>query len=51
MPGSSGFVAATFKSGRQTGEIRKRIIVFTNTKNGSYTNLVIRGIIKPAGSK
>ena len=49
-PGSSGFVTAIFKSGAQTGEIRKRIIVFTNTKNGRYSNLFIHGIVKPAGN-
>jgi len=51
IPGNSGFITVIFKAGSQEGEIRKRIIVFTNTKNGSSNSLFIHGIIKPAGNK
>ena len=50
-PGNSGFINITFKSGNQTGEINKRIVVVTNTKNGHYSNLIIRGMVVQPGKK
>jgi len=51
QPGKSGFIHITFKSGNQTGEINKRIVVVTNTKNGHHSNLFIRGKIMQPGKK
>jgi hypothetical protein len=48
MPGKSGVIDITFNSRSEKGEISKKIVVVTNTKNGRYSNLYIRGIIKPA---
>ncbi|HEX5150907.1 MAG TPA: DUF1573 domain-containing protein [Parafilimonas sp.] len=50
-PGNSGFINVIFKSGNQTGEINKRIVVVTNTKNGHHSNLIIRGMIMQPGKK
>ena len=51
MPGKSGFINITFKSGNQTGEINKRIVVVTNTKNGHYSNLIIHGVVAQPAKK
>ncbi len=47
MPGKSGFIDITFSSRSENGAINKKIIVVTNTKNGRYSNLYIRGVIEP----
>jgi len=49
MPGKSGFIAVTFKSGILTGEINKRIVVVANAKNNKYSGLIIRGVIESPG--
>ncbi len=47
MPGNSGFINITFSSRSEKGEINKKIVVVTNTKNGRFSNLYIRGVIEP----
>ena len=51
MPGDSAFINVTFKSSNETGAINKRIVVVTNTKNGHYSNLIIRGMVVQPGKK
>jgi Protein of unknown function (DUF1573) len=46
MPGRSGFIDITFSSRSEKGEINKKIVVITNTKNGRYSNLNIHGIVE-----
>ena len=48
MPAKSGFIDVTFSSRSEKGEINKKIVVITNTKNGRYSNLYIRGVIESA---
>ena len=48
VPGKSSFIDISFNSRSEKGEINKKIVVVTNTKNGRYSNLYIRGIIAPA---
>ncbi len=51
MPGRSGFIDITFSSRSEKGEINKKIVVITNTKNGRYSNLNIRGIVEGGDKK
>ena len=51
MPGKPGFIAITFKAGKETGAINKKIVVVTNTKNSSSSNLFIRGMVEQAGNE
>jgi hypothetical protein len=46
MPGKSGFIAATFKSGTHAGAVNKTITVTTNTSNRALHILVLRGNVK-----
>ena len=46
MPGKSGFIAATFKSGTHAGAVNKTITVTTNTINRALHILVLRGNVK-----
>jgi hypothetical protein len=48
MPGKSGFITVTYKSGSQTGEVNKTIVVIANIKKSKNSNLIIRGAVEPA---
>lgn len=50
MPGKSGNISVTYKTGAETGEISKTIVVISNTKNKS-SHLIIRGVVQPAVNK
>jgi hypothetical protein len=50
MPGNSGFIRVTYKSGAQTGEINKTITVIANTKKSKNSSLIIRGTVQAAAN-
>lgn len=51
MPGKSGIITATYKSGRQSGKINKAITVMANTKNYTNNVLFIRGVVQAVVNK
>jgi hypothetical protein len=51
MPGNSGFIRVTYKSGAQTGEVNKTITVIANTKKNKNSSLIIRGTVQATASK
>ena len=48
MPGKSGVILVTFKSGTLKGKIDRTIIVIANTRKTKSSHLIISGMVQPA---
>lgn len=51
LPGKSGIITATFRSGTQKGKIEKTIFVIVNTKGSKSNPLILRGIVQPPAAQ
>ena len=51
LPGKSGVITVTFRSGTQIGKIEKVIFVIANTKGSKSNPLIIRGMVQPSAEQ